>query len=256
MKRRRVVVFVAAVATVAAGGIAYAAIPNSGGVFTACVLKSNGQVRLIDTSLDSGPLSRCTPNESQVTWNEQGQPGATGATGPQGPKGDTGATGPQGPKGDTGATGPTGPTGPAGADGTNGTNGTNGAPGAKGDTGATGPAGPQGPAGPAGPSGTGGTRQSIAISVNADGTPQVSGFTVEHPSTGFYKVNFPAGTWSGSGGHFLIPALMPIVAQATWVESATATAIAADGSGSFAVQLANATGHVDALFGAVVGVTP
>src|SRR2546421_11434418 len=92
MKGRRVVVSVAVVAAVAAGGVAYAAIPNSSGVFTGCVLKSNGQVRLIDPSLDSGPLSRCRPNETQVTWNQQGQPGATGASGAAGATGATGAT--------------------------------------------------------------------------------------------------------------------------------------------------------------------
>jgi type VI secretion system Hcp family effector len=92
-----------------AGGIAYAAIPDGGNVYTACMLKSTGTIRLIDPSLPSSNLmSHCTPLEQQLSWNQVGQPGAAGAkgaTGAQGAKGDVGATGPQGPKGDAGASG-------------------------------------------------------------------------------------------------------------------------------------------------------
>jgi collagen triple helix repeat protein len=72
-------------------------------------------------------MGHCTAFETQVTWNQNGEPGpagATGATGPQGQKGDTGATGAAGakgdtgPKGDTGDVGPTGPEGPTGPAGT------------------------------------------------------------------------------------------------------------------------------------------
>jgi Collagen triple helix repeat (20 copies) len=140
----RVVVLVLAISAVAAG-VAYATIPDSGGVYTACMLKNIGTVRLIDPSLPSKNLmSHCLSPETQITWNEKGQPGATGPAGAPGAKGDTGAAGPTGPagaKGDTGPAGAKGDTGPAGPAG------------ATGATGATGPAGPQGATGPAGPKG-------------------------------------------------------------------------------------------------------
>jgi hypothetical protein len=155
-----------------AGGIAYATIPGSAQVYTACMLKNVGTVRLIDPTLPSSNLmSHCTSLETQVTWNQQGQQGgpgatgATGATGPQGPKGETGATGQQGPKGDTGATGQQGPkgdhgdpgavgaTGPQGPKGDKGEPGADGLQGPKGDTGAVGATGPTGPQGPKGDKG-------------------------------------------------------------------------------------------------------
>jgi hypothetical protein len=88
------------------------------------MLKNVGTVRLIDPSLPASSLmSHCTSLETQITWNQQGQPG------PQGPAGAAGPAGPQGPKGDTGDAGPAGPQGPQGP---------------KGDKGDTGPAGPSG----------------------------------------------------------------------------------------------------------------
>jgi hypothetical protein len=144
--RRLSVLVVAGLAL--AGGVAYATIPSSGNVYTACVLKHIGTIRLIDPTLPSSSLmNHCTPPETQISWNQTGQPGPVG---------------PQGPKGDTGAAGPAGPQGPAGNDGAPGAAGPAGQQGPKGDTGAPGPAGPQGPAGndgapgatgPAGPPG-------------------------------------------------------------------------------------------------------
>src|ERR1700733_1248674 len=89
-----------------AGGIAYATIPGSGNVYSACMLKGVGTIRLIDTSLPaSNLLGHCTALETQVTWNQTGvpgSPGATGAAGPTGARGPTGATGPAGAQGATG----------------------------------------------------------------------------------------------------------------------------------------------------------
>jgi collagen triple helix repeat protein len=121
---RQLVVIAAAVIAVA-GGAAYAAIPDGSKVYTACMLKNVGTVRLIDPSLPaSNIMSHCNSRlETQVTWNQQGQagpPGPTGpkgATGPAGSDGAKGATGPPGPAGSDGATGPTGPQGPAGSSG-------------------------------------------------------------------------------------------------------------------------------------------
>lgn len=83
-----------------AGGIAYATIPDGAGVYTACEQNANGTLRLIDPSLGGkSKLGHCAANETQVTWNQQGQPGPAG---PQGPKGDTGATGAAGANGEDG----------------------------------------------------------------------------------------------------------------------------------------------------------
>jgi Collagen triple helix repeat (20 copies) len=95
-------------------GVAFAAIPDSGGVIHACYSVSNGALRVVDGT-------SCKSSETALSWNQQG---TTGPTGPQGPAGPTGATGPAGPTGPKGDTGDAGPTGPAGA------------------TGPTGPAGP------------------------------------------------------------------------------------------------------------------
>jgi hypothetical protein len=85
----------------AAAGIAYATIPDGGGVFHACVKDESGAVRLIDPG-GQGRTGECKQNETGVSWNQ------TGTTGPAGPQGTTGATGPTGPSGATGATGPAG----------------------------------------------------------------------------------------------------------------------------------------------------
>lgn len=75
------VVTTVAVGFAAAFGVG-AAIPDSGGVFHACVAKSSGAVRLVDGSCKSG--------ESAVAWNEAG---------PAGPRGETGAAGATGERG-------------------------------------------------------------------------------------------------------------------------------------------------------------
>jgi type VI secretion system secreted protein Hcp len=100
---RRGLVLLAVVAALGlVAGIAYSAIPDSGGVYTACMHKSTGAVRLIDPSVST---NRCTNAETQVSWNQVGQQGAKGATGDQGLQGKTGTTGPQGLKGEPGASG-------------------------------------------------------------------------------------------------------------------------------------------------------
>lgn len=81
------------------GGVAFASIPSSGGVFTACMLKGVGTIRLIDPSLShNSAQSHCiAPLEQQVSWNGAGTPGTPGSPGPAGATGPKGATGPQGP---------------------------------------------------------------------------------------------------------------------------------------------------------------
>jgi len=81
-RRARRLAVVAAVLFVPAAGIAYATIPDSGQVYTACMLKGVGTIRLIDTSLSGGNLlGRCTSLETQITWNGKGQPGPAGPAG-------------------------------------------------------------------------------------------------------------------------------------------------------------------------------
>ena len=109
-----------------AGGVAWATIPSANGTIHGCYKTgvggvddpNKGQLRVVDSASD------CKNNETAISWNEKGVPGAVGATGPAGPagaKGDTGPAGPQGLKGDQGPTGPEGlkgdqgPQGPAGA---------------------------------------------------------------------------------------------------------------------------------------------
>jgi len=108
--RRFVLLGVGALAL--AGTFAYASIPDGDGTIHACLLKSLEQVRIIDAE-----TMECRPNETPLSWNQQGPQGDTG---PQGPKGDTGAQGPkgdtgtQGLKGDPGIQGPKGDTGARG----------------------------------------------------------------------------------------------------------------------------------------------
>jgi hypothetical protein len=78
---------------VALGGVAYATIPDSGGVIHGCYLNAVGTLRVIDT----GTGQHCnTTFEKTIQWN---QTGPQGPAGPAGPKGDTGAAGPAGAPG-------------------------------------------------------------------------------------------------------------------------------------------------------------
>jgi type VI secretion system Hcp family effector len=88
-----------------AAGVAFATIPDSGGVIHGCMANSSGvfgpakgTVRIIDSATD-----KCQANETAVQWSQTGPAGQAGAQGAAGPQG---ATGPQGPKGDPGAQAP------------------------------------------------------------------------------------------------------------------------------------------------------
>lgn len=73
----------------AAGGVAYAAIPDSNGVIHSCYQKNVGNLRVVDTEAGQA----CRPSEEPLDLNVSGTPGPSGTTGPQGP------TGPPGPAG-------------------------------------------------------------------------------------------------------------------------------------------------------------
>jgi len=82
--RPAILALVVAGALMVAGGIAYATIPDSGGVIHGCYDKSWGTLRVIDT----GKPQTCTKFESPLSWSQ------TGPQGSQGPQGPTGPTGP------------------------------------------------------------------------------------------------------------------------------------------------------------------
>src|SRR3954465_7924929 len=76
LTRRRVAILVALAALLVAG-VAYAAIPDGGGVYTACKLNAVGTIRLIDPSLGSSSLpGHCAALESRIRGNQAGQAGA------------------------------------------------------------------------------------------------------------------------------------------------------------------------------------
>ena len=93
----------ALVAAAVAGGVAYATIPGPDNVYSACMLKSLGTIRLIDKSLPpTNLMSHCTDKETEISWNQAGQPGPAG---PQGVKGEPGAPGTNGTFGTNGTNG-------------------------------------------------------------------------------------------------------------------------------------------------------
>jgi hypothetical protein len=81
-----------------AGGIAYATVPDSGGVIHTC-FKQIDATKLGGASLsvvDSESGATCKVGETALTFDQQGPPG------PQGLQGDPGTPGAQGPQGDPG----------------------------------------------------------------------------------------------------------------------------------------------------------
>jgi hypothetical protein len=77
-----------------AAGIAYATIPDGNGTIHGCYRKSGGALRVVDKA-----VINCASNETSLSWNVQGMPGAQG---PQGPSGQQGQQGPEGPRGPAG----------------------------------------------------------------------------------------------------------------------------------------------------------
>jgi hypothetical protein len=104
MNRKRPLILAAGVLVATAiTAVAWASIPGSNGVYTACMLKGVGTIRLIDKSLPSTNLmSHCTDKEAEVSWNQAGQPGPAGL---QGAMGDPGAPGTNGTNGSNGKDG-------------------------------------------------------------------------------------------------------------------------------------------------------
>lgn len=70
-----------ALAATAVSGVAWAAIPDGGGVISGCYLKVGGILRVVDTSKNE----RCLPNlEVPISWSQRGPKGDPGAPGANG----------------------------------------------------------------------------------------------------------------------------------------------------------------------------
>jgi hypothetical protein len=101
LTRKRVFLFIAALALVVVGGVGYAAVAaDTGAVYSACKLKATGTIRLLDASAPSTSLlSHCTTYETAFSFNEKGQPGTDGINGINGIKGTDGTNGTNGVSG-------------------------------------------------------------------------------------------------------------------------------------------------------------
>jgi hypothetical protein len=88
------------VATVLAGGVAWATIPGGDGVIHSCYAKSGGAVRVIDSS-----VTNCAKNETSLNWNVQGVKGDPGTNGTNGTNGKDGINGTNGTDGKDGVSG-------------------------------------------------------------------------------------------------------------------------------------------------------
>jgi type VI protein secretion system component Hcp len=78
-----------ALAALAVGSVAFAAIPDSGGVINACYEKGSGKLRVTDT--ETNKPKTCTSDEASLSWNQRGPQGPQGVPGPAGPQGPSGA---------------------------------------------------------------------------------------------------------------------------------------------------------------------
>src|ERR1700729_4230938 len=167
-KRTALAVASSAAALVLAGGTAYASIPGTGGLITACYSRPAGNLRVID----AGAGARCGTHEKKLSWNQTGPPGAAGPQGLPGLDGRNGRTLLNGSSSPAAALGDNGDFyldtstdvlyGPKAGGAWPGTGvsliGQTGATGATGAQGLQGPAGPKGDIGPQGPQGPAGQK--------------------------------------------------------------------------------------------------
>jgi len=96
LRRRGLRLLVASTVVLAlAGGIAYAAIPDSGGTIHSCFKPADSKkpggaaISVIDS--ENGGM--CKEGEAELTFNQQGPAGPQGEQGPQGPQGEPGPRG-------------------------------------------------------------------------------------------------------------------------------------------------------------------
>jgi hypothetical protein len=205
MKRRALIATAVGGLIVAAmaGGVAWATIPDSGGIIHSCFSQATGTWRPIDY-----PTAKCKSGETQLDFNQKGV------------KGDTGPQGPQGIQGQPGK------------DGTNGVDGKDGVDGQDGAPGETGPQGPQGPAGPQGPSGI--SNYQIAQSPPAtvalfdfksadatcpSGTKPIGGGAAIGSDSGYLEASYP----TADGWHVRVHNIGPFADVDFWARAICAT---------------------------------
>src|SRR5919109_1715399 len=87
IRRRATVLLLLALGTLMlVGGGAFAGIPGSNGLISACYSRTSGALRVID--VERTPPQTCSSStENFLSWNQRGPTGPRGATGPQGPRG-------------------------------------------------------------------------------------------------------------------------------------------------------------------------
>src|SRR5262245_12452057 len=97
MSRTKLAAITAALAAIAAGSVAFAAVPDGNGVIHGCYGKPGtthaGYLRAIDTAQGMS----CASSENPLDWNQTGAPGLPGQKGEKGDKGDKGDPGPSTP---------------------------------------------------------------------------------------------------------------------------------------------------------------
>jgi hypothetical protein len=59
---------------IAAGGVAFATIPDSAGTIHGCYLGGSGNLRVVGSAAD------CRSNETPISWNQEGRPGPSSVT--------------------------------------------------------------------------------------------------------------------------------------------------------------------------------
>ena len=80
MRRNSFLAIAVVAGLVLAGGVAYASIPDAGGVIHGCYLKAVGTLRVIDS-----PGQHCLNGlETPLNWSQTGAEGPSGPTGPAG----------------------------------------------------------------------------------------------------------------------------------------------------------------------------
>jgi hypothetical protein len=107
---RRRAILAALLGGLVTAGVAYATIPDANGVYTACMLKKLGTIRIIDPATQQCSAAM----ETQISFGAKGLKGDQGL---QGLKGDPGPAGAPGPAGPVGQEGPRGPKGDQGSPG-------------------------------------------------------------------------------------------------------------------------------------------
>jgi hypothetical protein len=80
------VVAASAIVCASLGAVAYASIPDFGGVIHGCYKSDKGDRRVIDPAASRKDFKSWKNDETPLDWNQEGVQGPTGPQGPQGRK--------------------------------------------------------------------------------------------------------------------------------------------------------------------------